>query len=95
MPQLAQPRTRTVTTLVTPEEHRQLRHVCKLSGKTAADLLHAGMLLVLRRHLRQRGAERARLDAIKVRGVARSGRRESQYSTCLSAKPLPNPPTQR
>ena len=95
MPQLAQPRTRTVTTLVTPEEHRQLRHVCKLSGKTAADLLHAGLLQVMRWHMRYRGAEQRRLAAISQRTYSVTGRRKSQQSTMQTVNPLPNPPTQR
>lgn len=95
MPQLAQPRTIRACTFLSPEEHKQLRHACKLSGRSAADLLHAGMLLVVRRHLRQRGAERVRLDSIKIRGVARKQRRETTKSTSPDAKWLPIPPTQR
>jgi hypothetical protein len=95
MPQLAQPRTRRAYTSLTPEEHRELMHVCKLTRKTAGELLHAGLLLVMRRHLRQRGAEPRRLAAIAVRGIARKQRRTTATSTCHLIKPLPIPPTQR
>ena len=67
MPALAQPRTRPVVTRLTPEEHRQLMYVCSTEGVKAADLLRAGVLAVIRKRLKYRGADKSRLDAIALR----------------------------
>lgn len=95
MPQLAQPRTRRAYTYLTPEEHRELMHVCKLSRKSASELLHAGLMQIMRWHLRYRGAEKHRLAAISSRTYSVTQRRETTTSTCRPAKPLPIPPTRR
>lgn len=67
MPALAQPRTRTVVTRLTHEEHKQLMYVCDIDEVEAADLLRAGVLIVIRRRLRYRGADKIRLAAIALR----------------------------
>lgn len=67
MPALAQPRTRPVLTRLTPEEHKQLMYVCDLDGVNASELLRSGVLAVIRRRLRYRGADKARLAAIAIR----------------------------
>ena len=67
LPALTQPRTRTVVTRLTPEEHRQLMYVCSTEGVKAADLLRAGVLAVIRKRLKYRGADKSRLDAIALR----------------------------
>lgn len=67
MPAAAQPRTRPVLTRLTPEEHKQLMYVCDLDGVNASELLRSGILIVIRRRLRYRGADKSRLAAIAIR----------------------------
>jgi len=42
-------------------------YVCDLDGVNASELLRSGVLAVIRRRLRYRGADKARLAAIAIR----------------------------
>lgn len=92
MPQLAQARTRRACTVLTPAEHLQLMHVCKLSGKSVSDLLYAGLRRVLQHHLRYHGADPARLRAV---GGLQRQRRATSESTPAKSNTLPAAPSER
>lgn len=52
---------------LTKQMHDQLRFVCNMDDVSAAQLVVSGLRIVLRRRLRYKGVDAARLSAIAVR----------------------------